>query len=362
MILNISASRGENEEDFRSEFLTYWHHVEQGPGNPILSLIAPLAPSRRISVWSNSKRTIIAENDDQLRDWLRNFNPTTSASSVKPIPGVLAWLDTVMLPKEYPTSAKAVYALTERAGAAPLLDEIARGAPPRTLVIFGADTANGPALAATVVSRPKVTRDRDSLTAGFRPSSVPESVVHMRLFGGSSPDQTSVDRIDPAWIHSRGQDRRLRTLQDATVAILGCGSVGAPVVEMLAKAGVGKLVLVDEQTLKAANVGRHPLGVGEIDQPKASSLARRIRTNLPHLDVTPHIARVEDLVLHQDSPWKRRTSLCPHWATGQRNPFSMNGRPRMAMRCRSSMDGRSHTRQRDMPSSFRLPMIDYVMD
>lgn len=299
----IAASiRGEMDEDFRSEFLTYWHRAERGPASTILSLIALSSPSRRVTVWSHGKRTIIAENDNQLRDWLRNFSPAMSTSSIKPIPGVLAWLDAVMLPKDYPTSAKTVYALAERAGAAPLLDEIARDALPRTFVIFGADTPNGPALAATAVNRPKIVRDRDPLTAGFRTSSVPESIVHMRLFGGLPPDRTSVDRIDPAWIHGRGHDGRVRKLQDATVAVLGCGSIGAPVAETLAKAGVGKLMLVDEQTFKAANVGRHPLGVRDIGEFKAMALAQQIRRTLPHLDVTYRASTVEALLLHPDNP------------------------------------------------------------
>ena len=41
-------------------------------------------------------------------------------------------------------------------------------------------------------------------------------------------------------------------LRNATVAVFGCGSVGAPVAINLARAGVGKLVLVDKQTLKGA--------------------------------------------------------------------------------------------------------------
>jgi hypothetical protein len=96
----IAASiRGEMDEDFRSEFLTYWQRAERRPARTILSLIEPSSPSRRVTIWSDSKRTIIAENEDQLRDWLRNFTPAVSRSFIKPIPGVFAWLDAVMLPK-----------------------------------------------------------------------------------------------------------------------------------------------------------------------------------------------------------------------------------------------------------------------
>jgi tRNA A37 threonylcarbamoyladenosine dehydratase len=53
----------------------------------------------------------------------------------------------------------------------------------------------------------------------------------------------------------------------------------------LARAGVGKLVLVDKEALKSANVGRHPLGVESVGDPKAAALARQIQSALPHVEV-----------------------------------------------------------------------------
>jgi sulfur-carrier protein adenylyltransferase/sulfurtransferase len=144
-------------------------------GRTILSLVDPAPPSRRICVWEGERRTVVAENDDQLRAWLRNFAPEIPVSKIKPRGGVLAWLDCVPLPTQYPSSAKDVYDLAESAGAAHLLDELAREARPRMFVVLGADTENGPALAAVVVNRPKVVRGRDPLVAGFRPSAVPST-------------------------------------------------------------------------------------------------------------------------------------------------------------------------------------------
>ncbi|MBN8973919.1 MAG: ThiF family adenylyltransferase [Rhizobiales bacterium] len=299
----VGASiRGEKDDDFRMEFLTYWDHAKRGTARTILSLIEPSAPSRCILVWTDKRRTIIAEDEDQLRAWLRNFAPKTFASAIKPMVGVLAWLDEVPMPAQYPRSAKAVYGLADQAGAAGLIDAGARAVPANIFVLFGANTSNGPALAATAVNRPKVVRNRDPLTAGFRPSFVPEDVLHTRLFGGAPPDRNSIERIDPAWIHGRGHDTRFRKLRDSTVAVLGCGSVGAPVASTLARAGVGKLVLVDEQTLKGGNVGRHTLGVGAIGEFKAMALARQIRETLPHIDVTCHVSTVQELLLRDDNP------------------------------------------------------------
>ncbi|MER9857379.1 ThiF family adenylyltransferase [Mesorhizobium sp. M0098] len=70
----------------------------------------------------------------------------------------------------------------------------------------------------------------------------------------------------------------------------------------LARAGVGKLILVDKQTFTGANVGRHPLGVGSIGAAKTIELAKRIRSDLPHVEVECHNSLVQDLLLRADCP------------------------------------------------------------
>jgi len=297
-----AAIRGELDGDFRTEFLTYWHHAERGGDRTVLSLLDPGPPSRRVRIWEGASQTVVAESDDQLIAWLGNAAPKVAASKIKSRPGAFVWLDRVPIPAEYPLSAKDVYALAERGGGGDLLDELARETLPRTFVLFGALAEAGPALATAVVNRPAVVRGRDPMTAGFRPSAVPEHVVRARLFGGERCDRHSIERVDPAWIHGRDRDARVPRLRGATVAVLGCGSVGAPVAHALARSGVGRLVLVDKQVLKSANVGRHSLGVESIDDPKAPALARQIRAALPHVEVIHHVAEVPELLLRGDDP------------------------------------------------------------
>jgi hypothetical protein len=297
-----AAIRGELDGDFRTEFLTYWHHAERGGPRLVLSLVEPCPPSRRVRVWEGNRRTVVAESDEQLQTWLRNSSPKLATSKIKSCAGVFTWLNRVPTPPEYPSSARDVYALAERGGAAGLLDELAREALARSFVVFGALADDGPAIATAVVNRPAVVRGRDPLSAGFRHSSVPETVVHARLFGGTPCDRSSVERVDPAWIHGRDRDARVPRLRGATVAILGCGSVGAPVTLALARAGVARFILVDKESLKSANVGRHVLWINDVGKPKAPALARQIRAALPHVEVIHHVAEVQDLLLRADEP------------------------------------------------------------
>ncbi|MDA9492353.1 ThiF family adenylyltransferase [Bradyrhizobium sp. CCBAU 11361] len=297
-----AAIRGELDSDFRTEFLTYWHHAERGGDRTVLSLLDPGPPSRRIRIWEGASQTVVAESDDQLIAWLRNAAPKVAASKIKSCAGAFVWLDRVPIPSEYPSSAKDVYALAERGGGADLLDELALETLPRTFVLFGALAEAGPALATSVVNRPAVVRGRDPLSAGFRSSAIPDHVVRARLFGGAPCDRNSVERVDPAWIHGRDRDARVPRLRDATVAVLGCGSVGAPVAHALARAGVGKFILVDKQVLKSANVGRHTLGVQSIDDPKSPAVAQQIRVALPHVEVVHNVLELQELLLRRDDP------------------------------------------------------------
>jgi hypothetical protein len=92
-----------------------------------------------------------------------------------------------------------------------------------------------------------------------------------------------VERVDSGWIHGRDSDADLPRLRDGKVVVVGCGSLGGPVALALAQAGVGNLTLIDPEVLKAANVGRHPLGASEIGLSKANALAARIRQDYPHV-------------------------------------------------------------------------------
>jgi molybdopterin/thiamine biosynthesis adenylyltransferase len=68
--------------------------------------------------------------------------------------------------------------------------------------------------------------------------------------------------------------------------ILGLGSIGSSVAELLVKSGVGKMVLIDADILSSENVSRHVLGVESIGSSKAVELALKFTTCYPHIDVT----------------------------------------------------------------------------
>ena len=66
-------------------------------------------------------------------------------------------------------------------------------------------------------------------------------------------------------------------LTGKSVAVVGCGSLGAKIAASLARSGVGKFVLVDDDVLRPGNLVRHELDWMSVGRHKADALAERLR-------------------------------------------------------------------------------------
>src|SRR5437764_7778080 len=90
-------------------------------------------------------------------------------------------------------------------------------------------------------------------------------------------------------IGSEGQ----RRLAGATVAIVGCGATGSAVAALLARAGVGRLRIIDRDYVEASNLQRQSLfdeaDAGE-SLPKALAAARKIAQFNSAISVQPEVA------------------------------------------------------------------------
>lgn len=74
-------------------------------------------------------------------------------------------------------------------------------------------------------------------------------------------------------------------LQSKSVCIVGCGSVGCRVAEALALAGVGQIILVDDDTFEPANIHRHLLGAEALHINKAKALSDHLKGRLSYIKV-----------------------------------------------------------------------------
>lgn len=95
----------------------------------------------------------------------------------------------------------------------------------------------------------------------------------------------SITRADKPAILSRNQQRELE-LSSKSIALIGCGTIGGYLAELLVRNGAGLgakcLHIYDRDTLKPHNFSRHTLSVSDFGINKASALAKKLN-NSTHL-------------------------------------------------------------------------------
>jgi len=83
------------------------------------------------------------------------------------------------------------------------------------------------------------------------------------------------------------KERQMEQLCSATVAVIGLGGVGAYAAEMLVRAGVTRLVLLDSDSVSISNKNRQLLAMDStIGKPKTEVMAARLRDINPKVELT----------------------------------------------------------------------------
>lgn len=84
---------------------------------------------------------------------------------------------------------------------------------------------------------------------------------------------------------TEGLDR----LKQASVMVLGVGGVGSHCIEALARSGVGKLILVDNDTVSVTNINRQSIAFhSTVGQYKTKLMKAKIRDISPSIEVVTH--------------------------------------------------------------------------
>ena len=87
-----------------------------------------------------------------------------------------------------------------------------------------------------------------------------------------------------------------RKLKEAKIAVIGAGGIGSAVIPALAGAGIGRLTIIDDDTVEIANLHRQPLfREDEAAHPKAELAANFVRRLNRFVDVRPVRERIMTL-------------------------------------------------------------------
>jgi len=99
----------------------------------------------------------------------------------------------------------------------------------------------------------------------------------------------------------------MQELMDKKVLVIGLGGVGAICAEMIVRAGVGNITIVDNDRVDASNINRQIQALhSTVDLPKAKVLSARLLDINPNLNLTVHEMYIKEEIttkLLESEPW-----------------------------------------------------------
>lgn len=289
----LDGLEGKNDDDFVTEYGAYWRY-----GATKLSILSPSKPTRvivevtyRPPIADNDIRSLLADSIEAARDWIKNLGGELRNSGS-------AFL--FNLPKPFPVSPDALTIAQFLGHVQELVSDVEWKAFQKWL-----DTVTLPS---SVVFRFSVKSDQSYLAGGvlgkpdkslgqkftFKPKSHRAS-AQLAMVEAKSLNRFRIERMDPEYLLPRGGTTT--ALRQKKVVVLGCGAVGSAVCDQVASAGVGRLEIVDKETLTSANVHRHLLGVDSNNSSKAGAVAEFLQRKFPHLSILGWQTKAEEYIL-----------------------------------------------------------------
>lgn len=279
--------RGDLDADFEKETRNYWdiyvgrHQSKVDPVRRVYTVAA--APSRPVLTEGTivmPGRTLVVGDDDALTTRLIaswGAGSKVLRADIAEVPIGFPWS-----PMTWPASLGEIEFLLNQWMAPKLLRKFFADSSRHRVVIFHAPQCSYAYL----------------LPGG--PASVVKAGYSQKAFRNTKSIPLSVERIDPHWTYGRDQIPAVRQRCEQRVVVFGGGALGSLVIDQLARAGVGRITVVDPQVFASSNIGRHLLGAEFLDLSKAKSIARRVGISNPACQVESFAGRAETWLSKND--------------------------------------------------------------
>ena len=85
-----------------------------------------------------------------------------------------------------------------------------------------------------------------------------------------------------------------RAFSSATVAVCGLGGLGSNIAIALARAGIGKLILIDFDRVDITNLHRQQYQADQIGMYKTVALAKNLKEMVPYISLEVHTERITE--------------------------------------------------------------------
>ncbi|KRB31023.1 hypothetical protein ASD99_21690 [Mesorhizobium sp. Root695] len=284
---------GAEDHDLQEDFTNYWNQRADVAG-PALSLLYQERASSGSYVLAGNEVFAFASKELMVRWWgNRNGAPPRHTNAA-----FFVDLKQFPLPSEFPADSKSLLELLQTHavdGGEAMLKALSMVPNGVILVLVGNAPSGhrqfaGIRLLKTLLPHKAGSRRKPQLK--LRPGA--------KIAVGDLLGHYNIQRLHTSLLDSSAS-RSIIALTDLAkkrVVVVGCGAIGAGVARLLAKAGVGRLDLVDHENLGWENIRRHELGGRSVRHSKAQALASDLRQDLPEIvQVRAFSKTVQDLVV-----------------------------------------------------------------
>lgn len=328
---------GVNRGDFLTEVESYWKPDPDQKHSRIFFIGNPAPPSRLVWSASVGRTVLVGDSKRQCIDWLENFHRGAkfrqqienslllhTARGIYPDGYFESSGDLIRYVEiHHPDQLNNLASLVTRSSRHPkvfLAMESGNG----TALLAGFLTWKGPIVAPR--SAPYI--PQTGLMNGFRNGKVSAPALVGKFREGKF-SRTPVFRAYPEWIHTRGGAAGIANLVDKSVVLIGAGSLGADVAQLLSNAGLQKLTIVDNDLLSMDNIGRHLLGAREVGMDKSVALRKHLLGQFPHVRINSYTKKWEALLDEDDFPLFKSDliiSLTGEWPSDSRLNIELRAR------------------------------------
>ena len=97
-----------------------------------------------------------------------------------------------------------------------------------------------------------------------------------------------------AALSERHGEKIQKNFESATVAVCGLGGLGSNIAFALARAGVGKLILIDFDSVDITNLHRQQYSANQIGMSKTEALKEKLSEIAPYAAITTHSVRISE--------------------------------------------------------------------
>ena len=101
------------------------------------------------------------------------------------------------------------------------------------------------------------------------------------------------DEWNKALCERHGEELQQK-FSSATVAICGLGGLGSNIAISLARAGIGKLILIDFDKVDITNLHRQQYKANQIGKNKTDALSENLKEIAPYIEIESHTVRITE--------------------------------------------------------------------